>query len=151
MKNYLLSILFAFVIWIPLSGCSWAVLYYATNTLDEPCTIRIKFADKEHLRYKKEIRYSNIIIKRVNKATYEQLNDTLHFQKLNANVIELVLPPKSTAAIDVGSSTGQSMDSVIFTSTKKTMAYSRNSYGKLQRVSGGPFSRFGQSFLYTIK
>ncbi|MGE9312713.1 hypothetical protein ACLOAU_13775 [Niabella sp. CJ426] len=151
MRKRLLPTLFALVIWIPFTGCSWAVLYYATNTLDEPCTIRIKFSDKEHLRYKKEIRYSNIVVKRVNKATYERLNDTLHFKKLDANVIELVLPPKSTAAIDVGGSTSQSMDSIIFTSTQKTMAYSRNSYGKSQKVSGGPFSKFGQSLLYTIK
>ncbi len=151
MKNLLLYILFAFIVLIPLSGCSWAVLYYATNTLDEPCTIRIKFSDGKHLRYKKEIRFSNIVIKKVNKATYERLNDTLHFRKLNANVIELVLPPKSTAAIDVGWSTSQSMDSVIFTSTQKTIAYTRNSYGKSQKISGGPFSKFGQSFLYTIR
>ncbi len=92
-----------------------------------------------------------MVIKKVDKATYQRLNDTLHFKKLNANVIELVLPPKSTAAIDVGWSTSQSMDSVIFTNTQKTIAYSRNSYGKSQKVSGGPFSKFGQSLLYTIK
>ncbi len=147
----LLYLFIGIITLILLSGCSWPVLFYATNTLSESCTIRIKFSGKNHVRDKNAIRYSHIVVKKVKRDTNEQLKDTIQFRKINPDVIELVLPPQSTAVIDYSSSISKNIDSIVFINSQRTQSFSSTSYSKLQKVSGGMLSGFAQSCLYTIK
>lgn len=151
MRNWMLCLIIGSLMLTSLPGCQWPVFYYATNTLNEPCTIRMKFSDQERMRYKKDIRYSNIVITKVNSTTEQQLKDTLQVKRISATILELTLPPKSTAIIDGRSSVDGSLDSIFFISASKTLAYSRASYSKKQKVSGGPFSKLAQSSLYTFQ
>jgi len=138
---------------IPLAGCQFQKSYYITNTLANPCTIRLKLSSETGRKKTSEIAYTPTIIQKINSRTKGLLNQTLVVKQISPSETELVLPAQSTALIYQGSSASgfSSADSIFFISSGGERSYSMKEFTEKSNRFGGGLSSTPYSLLFEIK